>query len=144
MNNNSSSELLNEIYKNAKLGIEAIDTVSSKIDHKTFKNDLNNHAKNYTKFIEDTRNELSIRNTAPEDNNLMSKANLWSNIQVNTLGDKSVSHVAELMIKESNLGIIETTRKNNMYNDADTKSKEIAANYIKSEEDYIKIMENYL
>ena len=49
----------------------------------------------------------------PKDINPLKKAMIWSSIKMNTLADKSKSHMADMMVQGTVMGIVELTQLKN-------------------------------
>ena len=144
MEQNCNVALLNEIYQNSKMGIDAIDTVSKKVDDRQLKSDLTTQSEQYSQFASQARQELAQRGTAPIDNGPLSKATLWSSIQFNTLIDSTPSHIAEMMINGSTMGIVQMTKQVREHSDIDDPVRNMASHLIRQEQDNIERMKQYL
>ena len=89
-------ELLKEISKDSKMGMDSINMVLKKVEDKNFKELLNTQHEEY-KNIFDRTQELLIQNHEKiEDTPIMQKAMSWMGIQFNTATDTSNSQLSDL------------------------------------------------
>ena len=65
-------------------------------------------------------------------------------IQMSTLNDKSNSNIAEMLIKGTNMGIIEGVKLKNHNPDADVKIQKILDDFIKYQENNVERLKKYL
>jgi len=81
----------------------------------------------------------------PKEPNPLKKAMLWSSIKVNTLTNNSNSHIADMMIKGTVMGINELIQILNQKETVlDEKITEIAKELLALEESYHEDMKKYL
>ncbi len=99
-------ELLKEINKDAKMGMDSINMVLSKADYDDFKNLLNKQHEEYKNIYNRTQELLVQKNENMEDTPMMQKAMSWMGIQFNTAMDNSTPQLSELLIQGTNMGII--------------------------------------
>ena len=79
--------------------------------------------------------------------NPMKKAMLWTSIKANTFTDNSTSHIAELMLKGTVMGVTELTKiKNDYKNDLalDERIIELVNGFVSMEELFEKRLKKFL
>ena len=100
---------LDEINKGATMGIDAIAFILDKVEDEEFKKVLQKEQDKY-KVISNKVNELYPKyneEDTPHETSAMNKAMTWYGIEMKTFLDKSNSKIAELLVKGTNMGIIE-------------------------------------
>ena len=139
-----SEKLLGEIYKGAKMGMQATKTVLSKSSDKALNKQLESQYDSYLKSAPEAEKKLIKNNKIPKENDILSKATLWGSIQMGTIADTGAPHIAELMINGSTMGIVDMTKSLNEYKDADMGASSLARRFIKNEESNIEQLKKYL
>ena len=140
----SPEYILNEINKGIKMGMDSISTISEKIGDGNFKDDLLFQYEKYNDILNKVNSELKNYNDLPAELPPMQKVMGYVDIQVNTLADKSNSHIAEMLIKGTNMGIIEGVKLKNKNPDADSKIQNILDEFIKFQENNVEKLKKYL
>ena len=105
---NENINALDEINKGATMGMDAIKYILEKVEDKDFKKVLKDR---YNKYVDISKriNELydEYSEKEPHEISTMEKVMTWSNVQMETMNDKSNSNIAEMLIQGTNMGIIE-------------------------------------
>ena len=142
MDNNIN--VLDELNKGSCMGIDALDFIISKVDELEFKELLENQKKEYEDFSNKI-NELYREYTTKDihETKMMEKVMTWYGIQKDTILDDSISNLAELLIKGTNMGIVEGRK---LLNDKtmDKKVHKICSDYVKMQERYLDKLKEYL
>jgi phosphoglycerate-specific signal transduction histidine kinase len=142
MNNNEY--VLNEVNKGIKMGMDSISNISEKIQDQNFKDDLQYQYNKYNEVLNKINNQLSEYGNFPKELNPMQKAMGWMSVEFNTLDNKSNSKISEMMIKGTNMGIIEGVKLLNNYTDIDTKVKDILNEFVKVQENNVERLKKFL
>ena len=98
---------INCVYKTAQIGLASISNVLEEVEHATLKDELKKEYEGYENFICSLTTFIKENNYELKEVNPMKKAFMWSSIKLNTLTDDSSSHIANLMIKGTVMGITE-------------------------------------
>ncbi len=141
---NVDLDLLEKTYQNAKMGITAIEAVLDKASNKDFYNDLNKQLQDYKMIAGKSRQQLRKNGARPKDNSFYKKLMLKSNIKMNTMINSDDSHIAQMVIQGSTMGVTQMTRLLHAHEAAEGDSAQIARDFVKKEEDNINNMKNYL
>lgn len=104
---NLDKEALVSIYKNAHIGLQSISNIINETDDENMKAELKNEYEGYEKYIGKLRAFMKETGTEPQDINFMKKAFMKAAVKMNVMTDDSGSHVAELMVKGTVMGITE-------------------------------------
>ena len=137
--------ILNELNKGACMGMDSINIIKDKIKDKEFKNVVE---KIYKKYEEISRNINKLyykydRVDDPKTTNPISKAMLWSGIEINTLTDTSDSKLAEILLNGINMGIIEGRKiLNNKFSDIEV--EDLIKEFIRMQEGSVEELKQYL
>lgn len=140
----SEQNLFREVHKNAQMALDAIHAIEDKVYDHEFMVDLNKQAAKYSEMKEQVSNILEKEKAKPEKENPVAKWMLYSGIQMNTLLNTSTSHLAELIIKGTNMGITSLCRAMNHNELAGEYAFEIARELVDFEEANIEQMKKYL
>lgn len=141
---NNPVYVLNEINKGIKMGMDSLSNVSEKVGDSNFKDDLLFQYDKYNEILNKVNSELKNYNDFPAELPPMQKVMGYVDIQVNTLSDKSNSHIAEMLIKGTNMGIIEGVKLKNQNPDIDVQIKNILDEFIQFQENNIEKLKQYL
>lgn len=142
--NDTTTQLLTKIYQNARMGCDSISYVSDKAKDSEMRDSLLKQHGQYNDVSRDAMNMLNKSGEPAKENNPVSKACLWSAVQMNTLTSKSADHIAEMMIQGSMMGVIDLSRNLKKYSDAEENALKLGEKLIKVEEDNIQRMKGYL
>jgi len=101
-----NNEILNEIHKGAKMGMESIGTITEKVEDLNLKKVLTAQYNEYKKIYDNSEVLIAKNHGKPEDIPPMQNMMTWMGIQMNTLTNTSNNKLADLMIQGINMGII--------------------------------------
>ena len=95
------------VYRNAKVAILSIDEVQKDLTDDNLKAELTYERDGYESFLQEFSESLKEKGYQVEDLPALKKAGMKIGIAMNTFGDKSSPHVADLMLKGTVTGISE-------------------------------------
>lgn len=104
-------ELLCYIYKNVKMGSDSIITLMPKVDDAAFRTALTDQLSGYEKFASEAEKQLTPYGIKPKEETMMKKMSAKVGIAMNTMADASTSHLAEMLIQGSTMGITDMTKR---------------------------------
>ena len=142
MDNNINT--LDELNKGCSMGVDALNVILGKVDDNKFKDLLEKQKIEYKDLsdrISDLYEEYSDQEIS--HTNLMEKAMTWYGIEKDTLTDSSISNLADLLIRGTNMGIIEGKKLLNNKT-MDKKVHKICNEYVKMQELYLDKLKEYL
>lgn len=142
---NKNLNILDEVNKAATMGMDAISMVSEKVSDSSFKKTLDTEYDKY-KNISLKINDIypNYSNKEPHETNAMNKMMTWYGIQMQTMSDDSNSKLSELLIKGTNMGIIEGRRLLNNNPNAAKDIKNILNDFVVMQEDSLETLKKYL
>ena len=106
----SREDTLACIYENVKMGADSIINLLPKVEDGRLKSDMSVQLSGYEKFATRARDELKKMGVEAEEKGFMTKTMAKVGMEFNTMMDTSISHIAEMMIQGSNMGIIEMNK----------------------------------
>lgn len=107
--------VLDESYRNTRMGREAINVIIGKVEDDDLALDLNRQACKFIQLEEKLQKEYHKEKETPPEDSIMNRTRLWSGIQMNTLLNASTEHLADMMIQGNARMITElmkTVKKN--------------------------------
>ena len=136
--------ILNEINKGIKMGMDSISSIAEKVTDDKLKDDLQFEYNKYNEILNDVNSELGKYDEFPKELNPTQKMMGWFDIQISTLTDNSDSKIAEMLIKGTNMGIIEGVKLLNNNPETTDNIKNILTNFIQFQENNVEKLKKYL
>ena len=131
---NGNTELLNFVYQNSQMGVLTINKLIEICDDPKFTTLLRSQFSEY-ETIHNQANDLLAQNDKSEKGiSTCKKIKTYLMIDMQTLTDKSSSHIAEMLMVGSVMGIIQALRNIRKYNDADKDVLDLMDRLLKFEE----------
>ena len=144
MQKNSEAAVLNSIYRGAKTGASAIQDILPKVEDSGFMSDMKTQFEQYNSISGQAEAQLLNMGAKPEPVGVMKQVGMKAATEMNTMLNNDTGHLAELMIKGSNMGITNMTKVMNNYADPKPEVKELADRLIKTEQMNIERLKAYL
>ena len=142
---NQNLNILDEINKGATMGMDAISFVSEKAEDDTFKKVLDVEYDKYEDISRRVNNIYSnYTNKDPHETTPMNKVMTWYGIQMQTMTDNTTSKLSELLMKGTNMGIIEGRRLINQNPYAAEDVKSVLNDFVVMQEDSVETLKKYL
>lgn len=144
---NENTEILEYIYKNAKMGVESVTTLINTIHNKDnkLKAVVEEQLKKYESFVKDSEKILKKEKVDFKEYGTMAKMSSWMGIKMEMLKDNSDSRVASMLIQGLTMGVIEMEKKIEEYEKkVDKNVLKIAKDFKSFQEDSIEKLKAYL
>jgi transcriptional regulator with PAS, ATPase and Fis domain len=141
---NKNVELLNYIYQNSQMGLDTISHLLNVTEDAEYKGVLESQYKEYDSIFGETKDKLTHLDKEGKDINFYQKASADVMINLKTLTDKSPSHISEMMIQGSTMGVIDSIKKLKEYKDADADILGLGQKLLAFEEANIEQCKKYL
>ena len=141
---NRPEYILNEINKGIKMGMDSINHVTDKVQDKEFKDLLLHEYDRYNSILNRVNSELKNYGDLPKEVPAVQKMMGYMDVEVSTMTDKSNSKIAEMMLKGTNMGIIEGIKLKNRNPDLDNTIKGILDDFIAFQENNVEDLKKYL
>lgn len=111
----ADAEMLNFIYQNSQMGVETLNQLIPMIDNEAFKKRIEAQLKEYEQIHEEAKKLLNRHGYDEKGIGALEKIMAYLMIDMKTLMDKSSSHITEMLIQGSNMGIIDAVKRINQY-----------------------------
>lgn len=142
---NGNAEMLNYVYQNSQMGTETIKQLLGIVENEKFSKCLELQLAEYQEINMKAKKMLNENGYDEKGIDEMEKLSAYLMINMKTLMDKSASHIADMMIKGSNMGIVEATKKIHQYeNDAEKSILLLMKKLLKTEEKNAEELKAYL
>ena len=139
----AEASLCCDVYRNAKMGAEAILNLLPSVEDESLKSELTSQLTKYEEFAADAKELLEKRGESPLEESGFSKMMAKMGIKMNTLIDKTSSHVAQMVIEGAVMGVTDIQKRLNEADDYG-EAEPIAKKLIAFEEDTAQKMKEYL
>lgn len=140
----SNTEFLEYIYQNSKMGIETINQLLDVVEDKEFAKHLHSQLHEYQEISKMAIEKLKQYGHEEKDIGAMQKITAYMTIGMKTLINKTPSHISEMMIQGSTMGIIEATKNINKYTDANSDVLSLANQLLKTEQNNVEQLKKFL
>ncbi|MBE6584656.1 MAG: hypothetical protein E7649_06755 [Ruminococcaceae bacterium] len=139
-------ELLEQLYKNVKMGSDSIIKLLDKASDGEFKTDLTKQINGYESLASKLKKRLGDLGAEAKEENAMVK--LWSSVgmAMNTMMDSSDSHLAQLIAEGSTMGITDSIKLLRDYENTDVSEEALSLvrDIIKFEENNLEKAKSYI
>ncbi len=142
---NGNVELLNYIYQNSQMGVETINQLLGITEDVNFKKHLHLELEEYEAINGNAKEILNKHNYDEKGIGTLNKITTYLMINIKTLTNKTTSHIAEMMIIGSNMGIIEAIKDIRKYEgEAEKDILNLMKKLLKFEEENVKQLKEFL
>ena len=104
---NCNLDFIGEVYRNASVALQSINDIMDKIEDNGLKAEIQKEYEGYESFISELTSYMTEKGYEIKDIGVMKKAMMWSAINMNTAFDQSKSHISQIMVKGTVMGITE-------------------------------------
>ena len=141
-----TTALLEELYKNAKMGAEALLSMLPKVADSNMRRDLTAQLDGYEGYAKQAEQYLCEQGKEAKDAGVWQKMTAKVGIGVNTLMDSDTSHLAEMVIEGSNMNITASVKLLREYENCRVSEKalRLCRDMIDFEQRNVDRMQNYL
>lgn len=139
----AEASLLCDVYRNAKMGADAIINLLHRVTDKELKSELSVELSRYEDFAAEAKAALKELDESPEEEGMISRLMAKMGITMNTVIDKTSSHIAQMIIEGCVMGITDLQKRLNDGRDY-KKAEALARRLIAFEEDTAERMRAYL
>ena len=136
--------VLDESYRNTRMGREAINVVIGKVEDDDLALDLNRQACRFVQMEEKLQKKYQKEKETPPEESFMNRTMLWGGIQMNTLLNASTEHLADMMNQGNTKRITELMKVVKKNKSVQKEYYEIARELMDFEEKNIEKLKAYL
>lgn len=141
---NGNAELLNFIYQNSQMGVVTITQLMDIVNEYKYKKFLKSQLREYLR-IHKTAKELLNRHGFDEKGiSRLDKMKTYLAINMQTVTDKSPSHISEMLMIGSNMGIINAVKNLKKYKYANKRILQLMIKLLKFEESSVQDLKQFL
>ena len=138
-----NDELLGAVHKNAEMGLLTVPKILEKSNDLEFSKCLSKKEKEYSRIYDATKQAAETTFDKEAKLGTFEKLRTEIMIDINTAVDTSVSHLAEMMVVGSTMGVVDLTRKIREANSTPA-TRDLAAEMISIEEKSIEELKRFL
>ena len=115
-----NAELLNFVYQNSQMGIETLPKLLETVEGgEELKTHMKKQLEGYEKFHEEAKNMLNENGYDEKGIGAFEKLRTYLMMNLQTLTDKTASHIAEMLFIGSNMGIVDAIKNTRKYQGAE-------------------------
>ena len=137
-------EILKEVNKNSKIGIDGINFILEKAIDTDFKNMSYSQKDEYQNIYDRSKNLLLQNNEYLENTQTLQKAMSWIGIQMSTLTNATDSKLAEILIQGNDMGIIKGTKLLNSLPFKTNGIRNLLNDFVELQQENIEELKKYL
>lgn len=137
-------EFLNFIYQNSEMGKSTIHQLLSIVTDTPFHNMLQSQKREYDEINNIAQTKIEEAQKESKGISPFSKLQSYIMINLNTMVNHTPSHIAEMMIQGSTMGIVDITKNLKKYDSADKSIIKLGERLLKFEQENIEELKKYL
>lgn len=141
---NKNAELLNFVYQNSQMGVHTLEQLIDIVEEYEFKRQLESQYREYQDIHRAAKEALNQNGYDEKGIGTFDKIKTYLMINMQTLTDKSPSHIAEMLIIGSNMGIINAVKKLKEYKDAEPDIISLMERLLRFEENNVQQLKAFL
>ena len=141
---NQTEKLLQSIVENARMGASACEQLLKKTDDFEIRKELMQEKQHYGEIARDAEQRLFEMGIEPDPEGMMQRMGMWMGMEMNTMTDRSPSHLADMLIQGATMGIVEMTKARNSNPDASADAHGIAADFIAKQQAAVDRLKSFL
>lgn len=139
-----NAELLNFIYQNSQMGVDTLNQLLDITEDEAFKIHLRSELDEYREINTTAKVLLNTNGYDEKGITTLDKIKTYLMINMQTMMDKTTSHIAEMLITGSNMGVVDAIRNIDQYQDAEKDIIALMKKLLKFEEDNIKQLKMFV
>ncbi len=140
----TSQELLRSVHKNAEMGKISIPQVLEAAEDPGLRHALHHQLREYEVIAHQSEELLERRGAPAADPGELKEFLCGMMVRMRTMGDRSSSRLAEMMIRGSTMGTIQMARQIHSCEAADGAALSLAHRLLRAEERYIEELKRFL
>lgn len=141
---NGNAELLNFIYQNSQMGVESLEKLIYISEDDKFKQCLESQLKEYRLINNKAMKKLNENGYDEKGIGTFAKIQSYIMINFQTMMDKPPSHLSEMLITGSNMGVIDAIKNIKKYSGAEPDILQLMGELKKFEENNIETLKEFL
>ena len=142
--NEYNQKAIDDGYKNARIALQSISDLLPSVDDQELKEELRSQYEGYEQISSKMAKFMAEKGLEVKSINVMKKAMLWGSIKLKTMFNNSKNQIAEMMLKGTDMGIIELTAMLNEEKNLEPEIKDLLQELLYKEETYQERLKKYL
>ena len=140
-----SEEALSEIYRNTNLAMQSIEDILPEVDNEGMSKELRSQHEGYSQIGSKAAKIAKDKGGELKEPGVFKKAMMWGSIKMSAMMDGSKTHIAEMMIRGTVMGItsLRTTQTDLPIN-PDPEVEKLLSELIDLEEKYEQRLKEFL
>ena len=126
------------------MGVSTLGKLIDMVGEITFRKQLTDQLAEYRTFENSAKELISKYGAAEKGLSDVDKAKTYFTISMQTMTDKSNSHIAEMLITGSNMGIIESVKNLKKYPAAEKEVRDLLQRLLEFEENNVQRLKEFL
>ena len=139
-----NTELLNFVYQNSQMGMESLSQLLEIAEDEEFRSCMEKQLDKYREFHNEAKRLLQERGHNEKSLGMFDKLKTYLMINMQTMSDKSTSHLAQMLIEGSSMGVTNALQDLRKYEDADTEILRLMRKLYKFEEKNVETYKAFL
>ncbi|MBQ1258071.1 MAG: hypothetical protein IIW08_07900 [Clostridia bacterium] len=139
-----NAKLTKVMCETARMGAEAVSMLLNKTDDEGMRQTMLSQKAMYEKFDREGEQILHKAGQRVKKQGPLARAGTWMGIQMDTMMDNTSSHLADMLIQGSTMGVIEITRAKSENPEANGEAVRLADAYLEEENNNIEKLKKYL
>lgn len=139
-----NAELLNFVYQNSQMGVDTIKQLIEIVEDSDFKKHLESQFNEYKEIHIAAKKALNENGYDEKGISTLDKIKTYLMINIQTLADKTPSHIAEMLIIGSNMGIINAVKNLKKYKQAESDIISLMERLLRFEENNVQQLKEFL
>jgi len=135
---------LNYVYQNSQMGVDTLKQLIDIAEDEQYKKHLECEFNEYNEIHIAAQKALNENGYDEKGISAMEKIRTYLVLNMQTLADKSPSHISEMLIIGSNMGVINAVRNLKKYQNADPNILDLMDRLLKFEENNILQLKGFL
>ena len=137
-------ELLNTVYQNAEMAKATMDHVLQKVEDSSLESELHEQREQYANYAPRARDVLGVYHVTPEGIPPMQKISSKVGIAMNTFMDNTSSHIAEMVIEGSTMGIVDMTKQLKEHSGCEQSVRQLGEELLQFEQRAVERLKTFL
>lgn len=141
---NENAVFLNFIYQNSAMGVTTISQLLDIAEEEDFRKHLQKELEEYRSYHEEAGKLLNDHGFDEQGLTMFEKIRTYLMISIQTMTDNSASHIAEMMITGSNMGILDATKHLKQSDHVERDIRNLMEKLLKFEEKNVQKLKEFL
>ena len=140
----TTTNLIDEAYKNVRMGSFAIDCIIDKIEDPSLEDLLRKQNDCYLNYVEKIEKLSEKLKHTPKDINFMLKGMSFASIKTKSIINNETPHLAEMLVQGTTMGITDTLKAKSEFVSSTAELNKIVDEIVKCEEKFVNSLKNFL